>query len=647
MIGHQATRGIVALSPPGATGGGTDVLRRTSLAARTDPTGALADMVEDFFPTEPRTDLFQPEPGCSDATFTGSAADVAALAGQLMTGILHALNAPDGQHTMAALTVRTPSGPTDPQPAGPRWLTWPNDTTITDDATGYDVRIAPAALAEMRAEARRGARVRGPRVETGGMLLGTIDDATGIIHVDEATGPPPDSLLSDTYFQHGLDGVTHHLASRRTATGNTSRFLGLWHTHPHTPAQPSATDRTAMELLTLPLDDAPTRALVLIAGGPPPVWQKWLTTADGPDLYARLATRTTTAATPPAPTAPAGHPGPGLWWPGGYATRPATDNTLPAPPPIGRRPPMTRTLGLALSGGGSRAAAFHLGCLRALHDRDLLDRIRVVSGISGGSLLAALWAYGPPDFADFDTRTTDLLRSGLQLAIARQAFTPSAVARNLTAAARAGARGAFTRGSDVSVARPANRTDALAAVLARQAFGTRTMADVTHPGLDVVLTATDLATTNAVRFGSTRSGCSRYGTITEPIPAATAVAASAAYPALLPALERTFTFQHRDGHHQQHTVLLTDGGVYDNLGLSVLEPGRSPHHTQHVYDVPFIIACDAGQGELTLKAPHFRPDASAAPSPPSTAKPRTPPAPACTNGPRADASTDSPWPTSA
>ncbi|MFG3008653.1 patatin-like phospholipase family protein [Streptomyces calvus] len=74
---------------------------------------------------------------------------------------------------------------------------------------------------------------------------------------------------------------------------------------------------------------------------------------------------------------------------------------------------MTRTLGLALSGGGSRAVAFHLGCLRALNDRDLLDRIRVVSGISGGSLLAALWAYGPSDFADFDARTTDLLRRGL------------------------------------------------------------------------------------------------------------------------------------------------------------------------------------------------------------------------------------------
>jgi NTE family protein len=269
---------------------------------------------------------------------------------------------------------------------------------------------------------------------------------------------------------------------------------------------------------------------------------------------------------------------------------------------------MTRTIGLALSGAGSRAAAFHLGCLRALHDRDLLDRVRVVSGISGGSLLAALWAYGPTEFSDFDASTCDLLRSGLRRDIARQALTPSAVLRNLAAATRAGARGLLSRTRDVDVARPANRTDALASVLAHKAFGTRVMAHVTHPGLDVVLTATELATTNAVRFGSAGSGCSLYGTITEPIHVATAVAASAAYPALLPALERTFTFQHRDGHYQQHSLLLTDGGVYDNLGLSVLEPGRSPNYTQHGYDVPFVISCDAGMGEHALQARRFKTD---------------------------------------
>ncbi|MGW5003485.1 patatin-like phospholipase family protein [Streptomyces hydrogenans] len=185
---------------------------------------------------------------------------------------------------------------------------------------------------------------------------------------------------------------------------------------------------------------------------------------------------------------------------------------------------------------------------------------------------------------------------------------PQAALRNVTSAGRAGARSILTRRRDITVARRSNRTDALAAVLAavlaQKAFGTKTLHDVTHPDLDVVITATDLATTNAVRFGSTNSSCSRYGTITEPINVTTAVAASAAYPALLPALERTFTFQ-RGETLQQHTLLLTDGGVYDNLGLSVLEPGRSPLYTDHVYDVPFIISCDAGTGEPVLKAPHF------------------------------------------
>lgn len=263
---------------------------------------------------------------------------------------------------------------------------------------------------------------------------------------------------------------------------------------------------------------------------------------------------------------------------------------------------MTRTIGLALSGGGSRAAAFHLGCLRALNDRDLLARIRVVSGISGGSLLAALWAYGPTDFADFDARTTELLRTGLQRDILRKALTPAAAARNLTAATRARAKGLFSR--TVTVTRTTNRTDALAALLAERAFGTKTMDQVTHPGLDTVITATDLATTNAVRFGSTLSSCSRYGTITEPVQVATAVAASAAFPLLLPGMERTFTFE-RSGQLQRHTVLLTDGGVFDNLGLSVLEPGRNPAFTPQVFNVPYVIACDAGQGELPSTAPHF------------------------------------------
>ena len=119
-----------------------------------------------------------------------------------------------------------------------------------------------------------------------------------------------------------------------------------------------------------------------------------------------------------------------------------------------------RDIGLALSGGGSRAAAFHLGCLRALHDRDLLGRVRVVSGVSGGALLAALWAYGPEDFGEFDDGVVQLLRRGLHGAILRRAIRPAALGRTVAAAADAAV--ARVRGGYPGAVRWANRTDALA-----------------------------------------------------------------------------------------------------------------------------------------------------------------------------------------
>ena len=44
-------------------------------------------------------------------------------------------------------------------------------------------------------------------------------------------------------------------------------------------------------------------------------------------------------------------------------------------------------IGLSLSGGGSRAIAFHLGCMRALHDLGVLNKVDVLSTVSGLSLI--------------------------------------------------------------------------------------------------------------------------------------------------------------------------------------------------------------------------------------------------------------------
>jgi NTE family protein len=77
---------------------------------------------------------------------------------------------------------------------------------------------------------------------------------------------------------------------------------------------------------------------------------------------------------------------------------------------------------------------------------------------------------------------------------------------------------------------------------------------------------------------------------------AEAVAASAAYPLFLPAFHRRYRFK-KNGITCTKEIILTDGGVYDNLGTTCLEPGRNPEYTDHVYDHNSVIACHAGMGQ--------------------------------------------------
>lgn len=78
---------------------------------------------------------------------------------------------------------------------------------------------------------------------------------------------------------------------------------------------------------------------------------------------------------------------------------------------------------------------------------------------------------------------------------------------------------------------------------------------------------------------------------------ATAVAASGAYLAFLPALHRTFSLVTRDGEPNRQNVVLTDGGVFDNLVVSCLGPDRSKRYSYHVYDVGHLFCCSAGHGQ--------------------------------------------------
>jgi NTE family protein len=236
----------------------------------------------------------------------------------------------------------------------------------------------------------------------------------------------------------------------------------------------------------------------------------------------------------------------------------------------------------------------------------------VISSVSGGSLITALWAYGDEDFEAFDARVRELLRRGLQRRVARRALlsrrTPEQVATRVVAGGAASAaraawavrRATGARGpSTPPLRRWASRTDAFLDVLDRDVCDGRPITAPRRPGLDVVINACELGTGSAFRFGSRESGCWRVGHIPgNDVALATAVAASAAYPLLLPALDRKWTFQRRDGTTVEERVVLTDGGVFENLGTSCLEPGRSADYSYDVFPVDCIIACDAGRGLL-------------------------------------------------
>lgn len=287
-------------------------------------------------------------------------------------------------------------------------------------------------------------------------------------------------------------------------------------------------------------------------------------------------------------------------------------------------------LTLALSGGGSRAMAFHLGCLRALHDRGLLDKVRVVSTVSGGSVIGACLAYWGVEFDEFDRRITSILRKGFNWSIARSVFmsreTPKILATLVCTALPAMGLGllgvmlALVRGmtrlptkwlenrlASLSGSLPiwGSLSTAFEHALRRTVFGDTLIADVRWRGVEVVINACDLRTGTAFRFGSRASGGWRYGSIVDTdIPVARAVAASAAFPLLLPPLIEKYLFE-KNGERSKKKVVLTDGGVFDNLGIAVLEPERNADVSVYRFPATHIISLNAGAGQVGGEASPF------------------------------------------
>ncbi|MDP8985906.1 MAG: patatin-like phospholipase family protein [Pseudomonadota bacterium] len=228
-------------------------------------------------------------------------------------------------------------------------------------------------------------------------------------------------------------------------------------------------------------------------------------------------------------------------------------------------------VGLALSGGGFRAALFALGTLWRLNEGGWLRKLTHITSVSGGSITAAYLGLHWKDLAfngngvaeNFPERIARPIEQFCRARI----DVPCIIKGLLTPRVTIGdfvARAYQKRLYNLSGGRVA------------------TLQDLPGPGAGpvFVLYATNLQTGVSVRF--TRESISDYrlGKLPNPdTPLAVAVGASSAFPPLLsPVRLKTDPRQWRaspqmppkDLVRLRRKMILTDGGVYDNLGLEAI-----------------------------------------------------------------------------
>ena len=593
-VGHRSENGVVLVTRSAHTGFLADTSRRAKLAVLSRST--YRAFANEFWP-QTRREPFQPEPGCSDATFVGSAADAAAMAGSMLNTAAAWLGSEPTATAMAGFLSQPHVSGGRPESAS---FEFSSEEVFTDAHSGYQVRVAGSALAEMKAWAEKSRREVGPEPETGGLLFGERDDALRIVWVTEVSGPPPDSEASPEYFKCGTAGTQELHEEKKERTRGSVQYLGMWHTHPDSLPVPSEIDIDAMDRLTSAEMGSPQKSVLLIVGRP----YSGITTI-GTYVFSRREFRE--------------------WHRSGVVAREC--HVTPTGFSEDRRAP--GSVGLALSGGGSRAIAFHLGCLRALHDRGVLSQVDVISSVSGGSVIGAMYAYSDDSFEEFEQRVVHLLQSGLASSILLKAFSPDHMIGAAATTAHAGlnwlartsssllrrvpagdTRSQRTEGKPGSAPsmRSYSRASAFQAALAARLFGDRSIKDRRRGDIEIIINACELRTGTAFRFGSRRSGCWRFGRIKDnSVPLAFAVAASAAYPALLPAFDTEFEFE-TDSSIGRKRVVITDGGVYDNLGISCFEPDKDPRFSVCSSKPDFIICCDAGAGQFDgVEVPYWWP----------------------------------------
>ena len=212
---------------------------------------------------------------------------------------------------------------------------------------------------------------------------------------------------------------------------------------------------------------------------------------------------------------------------------------------------------LCLSGGGYRAMIFHAGVLRRLNQARVLSRLDFVSSVSGGSITAGILARAWPHlrFEDGRAGNLDELVVDRVREMARRDLDVRSVLGGLLRPRR-------------------SVSEQVAAAYAEALFEDATLQDLPdRPRF--VFCATNLQTASLVRFSKRYVADHQLGLARGlPVPLAAVVGASSAFPPYLSPVTLRIPADAWDPRYPKKLaqgvrdpLVLSDGGVYDNLGL--------------------------------------------------------------------------------
>ena len=222
-------------------------------------------------------------------------------------------------------------------------------------------------------------------------------------------------------------------------------------------------------------------------------------------------------------------------------------------------------IGLCLSGGGYRAMMFHVGVLWRLNELKLLHRIARISSVSGGSITAGLLGLR---WSSLDWHG-DVATNFIERVVApiRRLASHTIDAGSIIA-------GALLPGVSIS--------EKVLRAYRKHLYGDATLQDLPDESSGAprfVINATNVQSGVLWRFSRPYMADYRVGRVDAPTTQlALAVAASSAFPPVLSPARMELepgVVKPTDGadlHRPPFTtdVLLTDGGVYDNLGLETV-----------------------------------------------------------------------------